>query len=238
MPLTKVKLRLRILVVQEDKGGDESIDSVLRDVDVDCVPVADGEQAGRLLRKEKFDAVFLDGQMPAPGGMHLARLIRSGGLNSRTPIIFVSGEATPEVMTHAFDSGANLFLFKPFDRSRLLQVMRAARGPIEQERRRFLRVSVRRHVVLLKGEEREEGHTVDLSLEGMLVETAAGWATRTRIQIKLEIVPGEEPVLAAGKITRLAGPNKMGIQFERLSDNQNARLQNFLLPLILESLGE
>jgi hypothetical protein len=42
----------------------------------------------------------------------------------------------------------------------------------------------------------------------------------------------------AAKITRLAGPNKMGIRLDRLPDEQSARLQNFLLPLILKSLGE
>lgn len=237
MSLKKFRLRLNILVVDDQAAVAETMRSALQDADVHCVPAAGGEAAEHL-RKQKYDAIVLDAQMPTPGGMELARQIRSGGLNSRTPIIFVSGEDTAEEMTRAFESGANLFLFKPFDRARLLQVLRAARGPIEQERRRFLRVSVRRHVILLRGEERGEGQTLDLSLEGMLVETPTTWPTGARLKVRLEIAEGEEPLHATGKITRLAGPNKMGIQLDRLPDEQSAQLQSFLFPLILKSLGE
>ena len=231
------KPSLRVLVLEAEVPGGV-IDSSLRDIGVDCAAATDGDHAAELLRRNKFDAIFLDAQMAAPGGMHLARQIRAGGLNSRTPIIFASGEDTPEVMTRAFASGANLFLYKPIDRSHLLQVMRAARGPIEQERRRFLRVAVRRFVVLTRGEERGEGYTVDLSLEGMLVETPVSWPTGTRIHVQLEIAEGEQPVNAKARITRLAGPNRVGLQLERLTEEQSSRLQSHLLPLILQSLGE
>jgi CheY-like chemotaxis protein len=232
------RLKLRILIVDDEEGVGDAIRAALQAADVDCVLETNATQAAESLCREKYDAIVLDAQMPPPGGLELARRVRSGGLNSRTPIIFVGGQETPDEMTRAFQSGANFFLFKPFDRAQLIQVLRAARGPIEQERRRFLRVAVRRHVVLLRGEERGEGETLDLSLEGMLVETAAAWATGSKIRVLLELTEGDEPLPASGKIARLAGPNKMGIQLDRLPEEESARLQDFLLPLILKSLGD
>jgi CheY-like chemotaxis protein len=238
MPGQKPRLRLRILIVDHDKAEGSAVRAALQSAEADCILETSGSQALEFVRREKYDLIVLDAQMSAPDGLQLAKLIRRGGLNSRTPIILLSEQSIPEAMTRAFESGANFFLYKPFDRTGLMRVLRAAHSPIEQERRRFLRVSVRCHVVLTRGKERAEGETLDLSLEGMLVETPVAWATGSKLRLALELVPGEEPWPASGKVVRLAGPNRMGIQFEPPKAEESARLQAFLLPLILQSLGE
>ena len=238
MARKKIRVRLRILIVEDEKSTGEAIRAVLEAADAECRLESSAGKAEEMLGREKYDAIFLDAQMPPPGGLQLAKLIRSGGMNSYTPIIFVSGQDTAEEMTRAFQSGANLFLFKPFERDRLLRVLRAARGPIEQERRRFLRIAVRCHVALERGEERGEGETLDLSLEGMLVETRAAWPTGAKIRGRLELTPGQEPAEVSGRVVRLAGPDRVGIQFDALRGEESARLQAFLLPLILKSLGK
>jgi two-component system chemotaxis response regulator CheY len=232
------KPRLRILIVARDKAEGSAIHGALQSAEADCIVETSGSQALEYTRREKYDLLLLDAQMSSPDGLQLARLIRRGGLNSRTPIILMSEQRVPEMMIRAFESGANFFLYKPFDRTGLMRVLRAARGPIEQERRRFLRVQVRCHVVLLRGKERAEGKTLDLSLEGMLVETPVAWCTGSKLQLNLELVPGQEPWEASGKVVRLAGPNRMGIQLDPPKAEESAQLQAFLLPLILKSLGE
>jgi DNA-binding response OmpR family regulator len=238
MPGLKPRLRLRILVVDHDKAEGNAVRSALQSAEADCILETSGSQALEFMRREKYDLILLDAQMGAPDGLQLARLIRRGGLNSHTPIILLSESSVPEAMTRAFDSGANFFLYKPFDRTGLMRVVRAAHGPIEQERRRFLRVSVRRHVVLLRGKEIAQGHKLDLSLEGMLVDTAVAWATGSKLRVSLELTPGEPQWEASGKVVRLAGPNRMGIQLDPPKNEESAQLQTFLLPLILKSLEE
>ncbi|HUK52098.1 MAG TPA: response regulator [Candidatus Binatia bacterium] len=238
MPAQKPRLRLRILAMDHDRVEGNAIRSALQSAEADCILETSGSQGLEFLKREKYDLVILDAHMSAPDGLQLARLIRRGGLNSRTPIILLGERSMPEATTRAFESGANFFLYKPFDRTGLMRALRAARGPIEQERRRFLRIQVRCHVVLLRGKERVEGETLDLSLEGMLVETPAAWATGSKLRLALELVPGEEPWEASGKVVRLAGPNRMGIQLDPPKSEESARLQTFLLPLILKSLGE
>jgi DNA-binding response OmpR family regulator len=231
-------MKLRVLIVDADKASCDSIQSVMAASNLEAVAETSSSRAAEFLRTEKYDALFLELHMPAPDGLQLAKMARTSGLNRRTPIIMVSGQNAPDGMSRAFEAGANFFLFKPFDRSRLLRVLRAAHAPIEQERRRYHRVEVARHVAVQSGEDQVEGNTVDLSLQGMLVETPRIFPVGSPVKIRLVLAAGQRPVSGAGKVVRQAGQNRMGIELDGLTGDDAERLQSFLLPLILKSVGE
>ncbi len=137
----------KILVVDDDPPTCELITEVLSAAEVDAFSLTDSDAAVSRLRKEKFDAVFLDVRMPHPGAsMNAAD--RKSGLNVRTPIVMISCEGEQQFLTRAFEVGANFVLFKPVDRQALLRLLRVTQGPIERERRRFTRVSVRSEVFI------------------------------------------------------------------------------------------
>jgi hypothetical protein len=46
---------------------------------------------------------------------------------------------------------------------------------------------------------------------------------------------GAKPILGTGAVMRIIGENQMGIQFNLLRTDESGRLQEFLLPLIIES---
>jgi CheY-like chemotaxis protein len=230
-------MKLRVLIVDADKASCESIQSAMAASNLETVLETSSSRAAEFLHKEKYDAMFLELQMPKPDGVQLAKLARGSGVNRRTPIIMVSGENTPDGMTRAFEAGANFFLFKPFDRGRLMRVWRAAHRPIEQERRRFHRVEVARHVSIQSGNQKVEGNTVDLSLQGMLVEARGTFPIGTQIRFQLELAAGQKAVSGGGKVVRLAGPTRMGVELEGLAGDDAERLQSFLLPLILKTVG-
>ncbi len=231
-------MKLRVLIVDADKASCDSIQSVMAASNLEAVAETSSSRAAEFLRKEKYDALFLELHMPSPDGLQLAKMARSSGMNRRTPIIMVSGQNAPDSMSRAFEAGANFFIFKPFDRSRLMRVLRAAHGPIERERRRFQRVEVSRHVAVQSGEEQVEGNTVDLSLQGMLVEAPRSFPVGSQVKIRLVLAAGQRPVSGTGKVVRQAGPNRMGIELDGLTGDDAERLQTFLLPLILKSVGE
>ena len=230
-------MKLRVLIVDADKASCESIQSAMAASNLDTILETSSSRAAEYLRNEKYDAMFLEAQMPAPDGVQLAKIARGSGKNRRTPIIMLSGQNAPDTMSKAFEAGANFFLFKPFDRGRLMRVWRAAHGPIEQERRRFHRVEVACRVTVELGEEKYQGTTVDLSLQGMLVEARKTLPVGSQIKFRLELANGQQAVSGSGKVVRQAGPTKMGIEMERLAGNDAERLQSFLLPLILKSVG-
>src|SRR5580658_6664271 len=132
----------RVLVVDDNEAFGEMIGEVLRSVDIQSLVLSHSGQAATCLAKEKFDAVFLDVNMPAPDGIELTRKIRSGGLNVSTPIMVITGEDNRSLLGRAFEAGANYFLYKPVDRHAVLRLIRATKDTIEYERRRFRRIKI------------------------------------------------------------------------------------------------
>jgi PleD family two-component response regulator len=102
----------RVLVVDDNASFGELIQEVLRSVDIESLALTHSGQAVTCLAREKFDAVFLDMNMPAPNGIELTRKIRSGGLNVSTPIMMITGEDDRALLGRAFEAGANFFLYK------------------------------------------------------------------------------------------------------------------------------
>lgn len=250
-------MRLRVIVIDDDPAICEVIQMVLTSAGLDAVTETESARAAETLKKEKFDAIFLDVRMPPPDGIEIAQQVRSGGVNQKTPIIMVTGDEHRETLSKGFEAGANFFLFKPIDKSRLLRVVRAARGPIQHERRRFQRVPISCAVKLASDGRQISGRTVDISLNGILVEAGSVFAQGTRVEIRLDLQvpatspgaakpggPGwkppkpNKPLEAVGRVMRTGPESRMGIQIEVISGTESQRLQDFLLPLILKASPE
>jgi CheY-like chemotaxis protein len=120
----------RVLVVDDDPTVCEMIQDVLNSADMETVTHTSSQEAATRLELEKFQAVFLDVNMPSPDGLELARWIRASGLNRTTPIVMITGEDDRTILSRAFQAGASFFLFKPIDRHRMLRLIRVAEGPV------------------------------------------------------------------------------------------------------------
>lgn len=225
----------RILVVDDDPLNCELVCEILRSAGMDANFLTSSAEAAKLLKLEKYHAVFLDMHMPAPDGMELARQIRSSGVNSSTVLVMITGEQDQKVMGRAFESGVEFFLFKPVERNKLLRLIRVAEGSIERERRRFTRVRCRCKILLQSGNENLEGTTLDLSLGGVLVQSRRAFPSGARVEVSLELEAGASPLHSGARIVRTIGTDCMGVQFENLGHKESARLQEYLLPLILSA---
>jgi DNA-binding response OmpR family regulator len=225
----------KILIVEDDPALCELIREVVSSAGMDADGMTDSSKAAIRLKHEKFDAVFLDIRMPPPDGIELTKRIRSLRLNQSTPIVIITGEKDPGLMARAFQAGANLFLFKPVDRLQILKLIRIAQGPIERERRRFRRVKVNRKVSIQLGEDRLDGKTLDLSLNGIMVQVNRTFPVGLLVQVNVELWSGMPPVCWAAKVMRLIGKDCMGLQLENLRGDESEKLQNFLAPLMAEA---
>jgi len=228
-------LQRRTLVVADEPAECRLIQDVLNSAGINALTLTRSAEAGQLLEQEKFDAVLLDLAMPSPDGLEIARQMRASGFNRRTPIIMLSDAQELSAVARGFDAGASFFLYKPIDKGRLLHLIRATQGAIDQERRRFRRVEHRAHVHLTSGATELEGETVDISLNGMLVRAAHCVPAGSPVHLKLDVLPGTRPFLGAGSVKRTIGQNQMGIEFSLLSHAENGRFQELLLPLIIQS---
>jgi CheY-like chemotaxis protein len=220
------------LVVDDDLEMCKVIQAILHSTDTEALISTDSAHAVELLHNQKFDSVFLDVNMPPPDGIELTRLIRASGPNQKTPVIIVSGEEDPSVVSRGFQAGATFFLFKPINRERLLNLSRTAHGAVERERRHYQRVVVSRNVHILFDDDILEGQTIDVSLNGLLVRAARTLAIGSPVSVRLFLTSGSQPITANGTVVRVAGSD-MGIHLEYIGQDTSKRLQDFLLPLIL-----
>ena len=224
----------RALIVDDEPAMCELIQSVLNAAGIDSLALTRSEEAAGPLKKEKFDVVFLDMCMPPPDGINVARQIRSGGINQKTPIIMTSEDQNLSAVSQGFEAGVSFFLYKPVDRGNLVRLVRATRGTIEYDRRRFRRIEVRSKVII-KGEEGEfEGETINISLSGLLIKSQRIFPVGSSLQFRLFLDPGKNPVTGSASLMNAREGNQMGIQFNRMPLAETEKLQEYLLRQIRE----
>jgi CheY-like chemotaxis protein len=86
-----------------------------------CQVVDDGLIALKLLKKETFDVILMDLNMPIINGFDTSRKIREIGIS--TPIVALTAFSKEEVIEEVIASGMNDIIIKPFEPVRLFQVI-------------------------------------------------------------------------------------------------------------------
>jgi CheY-like chemotaxis protein len=222
----------RAIIVGDEPATCELIEKVLTAAGIGSTTVMKSEEAPEILRHGKFDVAFLDYEMAFPDGRTLARQMRASGSNRRTPIVLISGDQRPAAMTEGFEAGASFFVYKPIDRERLLRLVRATQGALENVLRRTRRIPVKSKVqIQFRGQE-IEGETVNVSLEGMLIRAPRMLPVGTSVEVRLHLNQATKPVVGAGSVVRLHGQEQMGIHLGRWTLEESQRLQEHLLTLM------
>ena len=231
-------MQSRALVVDDEPAVCGLIYGVLMSAGLEALALTKSADVEEHLRREKFAVILFDLRMPAPDGLELSRQARRSGINQMTPVILMSDDQSTSATTQGFAAGASFVLYKPVDKGRLVGLIRATQGVIEHERRRFRRVPFRTKVKLALDRDEWDCETIDISLNGMLVQAPVSLPPGSYVRIALQLAPGVKPIVGHGSVVRLLSGNKMGIQLNRLSVTESARLQDFLLPLILRDREE
>jgi CheY-like chemotaxis protein len=222
----------RAIIVGDEAVTCELIEKVLSSAGIESTTLTKSEEAPEILRHGKFDVAFLDYEMASPDGPMLARQMRASGSNRRTPIVLISDDQRPAAMAKGFESGASFFVYKPIDRDRLLRLVRATQGAIENVLRRTRRVPLKSKVQIKFRGQAIEGETVNVSLEGMLIRTPRILPVGSSVDVSLQLNQAMKPVVGAGSVVRLFGNEQMGIHLGRLTLEESQRLQEYLLPLL------
>lgn len=220
--------------MDDDRGVCELVADVLSSTCIEVMSLTRSVEAANHLRDEKFSVVLFDFHMPSPDGLELSRQVRGAGLNQRTPIILLSDDQSTTALSQGFAAGASVFLYKPIDRERLLNLVRATQSTMEHEMRRFRRVALRARVRLGFEKGEVEGETIDASLNGLLVKAQIDVPARSPVNVSLYLAPEMKPLAGSGLVIRISAANRIGIQLNPLPVTESGRLQDFLLPLILK----
>ncbi len=106
---------IRILVVDDMSTMRRIIRNILDQLGYSNVDEAEnGKQALAKLKKEKFDFVVTDWNMPEMDGLSLVKAIRSDEELKHLPVLMVTAEAKKENVMEALKAGVNNYIVKPF----------------------------------------------------------------------------------------------------------------------------
>ncbi|MDD5150143.1 MAG: response regulator [Flavobacterium sp.] len=111
----------KILVVEDNKINQTVTKKIIEKNNCSCVIVDDGYQALDILKKDNFDVILMDINMPLISGFETTRKIRLEKI--QTPIIALTAFAKEEITEEALSAGMNDIIVKPFEPMKLFQVI-------------------------------------------------------------------------------------------------------------------
>jgi DNA-binding response OmpR family regulator len=225
-------MQQRALIVDTEQNTCELIEKVLSSVGLESLTLNRSSEAPKILREGKFAVAFFGVHMSFPDGPELTRQMRDSISNRMTPVVLMSDDQRPMALAQGFEAGASFFLYKPIDKERLLRLVRATRAASDHERRRTRRVPLRSRVLLSHGSQQIDGESINVSMEGLLVKVPKALPIGSSVNVSMHLSGGMRPIVGAGCVVRLMGPNQMGIHLGHLELTESQRLQEFLLPLI------
>ena len=101
-----------ILVIDDEPGIRDLLDTLLSGKGYDVVLADSGEKGLEVFRRARPDVVVLDLKMPGMGGLTVLQEIRR--LNPKQPVIILTGAGTPESEQQARELGVTEYVEKHF----------------------------------------------------------------------------------------------------------------------------
>jgi CheY-like chemotaxis protein len=118
----------KILLVEDSLINQEVTIGILKNLGFAIIKTAfNGAEAIEYLKKETFNIVLMDLQMPEMDGFQATKIIRdesSAVLDHNVPIIAMTANATREDHQACLHAGMNEYLSKPFDPDRFKQLLK------------------------------------------------------------------------------------------------------------------
>jgi type IV pilus assembly protein PilB len=118
--------RSRILVVDDDPGLTEILRETLESDNYDVVTASNGLEAVTALYQHPPDLVLTDMQMPGMDGLALLQKVRGDLSTCLIPVVFLTVIGAVDSEARALDLGADDYITKPIERTRLLSRVRRA----------------------------------------------------------------------------------------------------------------
>lgn len=112
-----------VLVVEDNDFVRMQVVNYLKGDGYDAQEATDGDSGMDVLRAHKDEIVLalVDVRMEPKGGFSFVRMAVSEGFN--VPIVFVTGDETPDILEQAGKLGVGAVLMKPVEKERLLKTV-------------------------------------------------------------------------------------------------------------------
>ncbi|HZA53467.1 MAG TPA: response regulator transcription factor [Candidatus Udaeobacter sp.] len=115
----------KILVIEDEPDIRKLVQYNLAQERFNVLEAEDGEQALKLLQREKPNLVILDLMLPGLSGMELCKILRQRNDTSKLPILMLTAKATEADRIVGLEMGADDYLAKPFSPREMVARVRA-----------------------------------------------------------------------------------------------------------------
>lgn len=116
-------MKKRILICDDEIGIIESYKLILGD-EYDLTVTKDGLKAIEEFKNKAFDLVILDIKIPKMDGMEVLKEMKK--ISPKPNIIIITGYQSVSIAEKAIKLGAANYVVKPFEKNRLLDIIRQA----------------------------------------------------------------------------------------------------------------
>jgi two-component system nitrogen regulation response regulator NtrX len=176
--------RCSVLIVDDEKGVQSSLQGILEDAGFDALAVSSGEEALTFLSTRDFPVILLDIWLPGMDGLQVLEQIRQ--TSPLSTVIMISGHGSIETAVRATKLGAFDFVEKPLSLEKTLLVVKNALHQHNlEEQNRLLREQIEQKYVMI-------GDSVPMQALRQQIEFAA--PTNGRVVIFGENGTGKELV--------------------------------------------
>jgi two-component system chemotaxis response regulator CheY len=114
----------RILAVDDSPSMRDLVKFTLAGAGFDVTQAADGAEALEYARRDQFDLILADVNMPNLNGIELIRALRAEPPYRHTPILMLTTESSAERKREGKAAGATGWIVKPFEPTQLIATLR------------------------------------------------------------------------------------------------------------------
>lgn len=118
--LSEVKIP-SILIVDDEINFAHSIVKILKLKKFDVSQANNGLEAVELIKKERYDIIFLDIRMPRMNGVEAFKRIKA--VSPKTLVVLMTAYTKDELIKEALNQGVLKVLFKPFDIKEMISII-------------------------------------------------------------------------------------------------------------------
>ncbi len=166
-------MNLKSLLVCSDEKTVRVLRRVLSDLEIEVEHCSGGDDAIRLITRQRFEAIIVDGSNTEEAG-NVFRGAKASPVNRRA-LGIVLVESTVG-LKGGFEMGAHFVLHKPLAVERAKSSFRAVRALMKRERRQQLRIAVQVPVDCFGSSSRFKARTIDISEGGMAIQFSGAQA--------------------------------------------------------------
>lgn len=218
-------MNLKSLLLSSDEKTVRVLRRVLSDLEIDVEHCALGDEAIRLITRQRFEAIVVDGVNPEEAA-NVFRGAKASPVNKRA-LAIVLVESTVG-LKGGFEMGAHFVLHKPLAVERAKSSFRAVRALMKRERRQQLRVAVQVPLECFGSSARFTAKTVDISEGGMAIQFIGHKPKESSLRFSIDMPGLDEKLELEGELAWEGKSDQAGVRFKDATEEQIKTLRRWM----------